>query len=392
MTICFVCGEYPPYPHGGIGSMVQTLGRALVAAGHAVRVVGLYAGLPSPVREADEGVEVWRLQEPRAWGGWIAGRCALFRCVKRWAERGEIDLVEVPDWQGWAAHWRRLPVPVVTRANGSATYFAREMGRCADRVTQHLERASLRRSDVWCAVSRYTARRTQTLFGLRAAPAAILPNAVDDQAPAHFDARTPGKVVFTGTLTEKKGVIPLLDAWPRVARECPHATLHVIGKDGLAPGGGSMVEYLTARIEGDAARRVRFHGRVPRERVLAELRTARVAVFPSFAEAFAIAPLEAMAVGCPTIGTALGSGPELIDDGIDGLTVDPHHPGQIAQAICRLLGDEDWARQLGDRGRAKVERQFTWRVAVQANLEFFAACVARRRPRCVRVHASASWV
>jgi glycosyltransferase involved in cell wall biosynthesis len=377
MTICFVCGEYPPHAHGGIGSMVQMLGRALVAAGHQVRVVGIYGSERHARVESDEGVRVWRLPEPRARGGWLAGRLRLFRHVARWARSGEIDLIEVPDWQGWAAHWRNLRVPVVARANGSATYFAEETGGQAGRLTRHLERASLRRSDYWCSVSRYTAARTQALFGLRSAPAAILPNAVESRPETSWNARSERKVLFSGTLTAKKGVIPLADAWVGVARRFPDATLHFIGKDGLGPAGGSMVEHLKDRLTADARCRVRFAGHLPRQQVLTELRTARVAVYPSFAEAFAIAPLEAMAAGCPTIGSALGSGPELIDDRVNGLTVDPHDVTQLESAICRLLDDELFARRLATGAREKVERFFTWRVMIPANIEFFAHCVAR---------------
>ena len=59
MTVCFLCSEYPPALHGGIGSYIQTLGRSLVRAGDRVRVAGLYpAHEPAPEYEVDRGVEV----------------------------------------------------------------------------------------------------------------------------------------------------------------------------------------------------------------------------------------------------------------------------------------------------------------------------------------------
>ena len=71
-----------------------------------------------------------------------------------------MDLVEVPDWEGWAAGWPVLAAPVVARLSGSAAYFAAEMNRRVKRVAYWLERASLRRADFRCSESRYTARRT----------------------------------------------------------------------------------------------------------------------------------------------------------------------------------------------------------------------------------------
>ena len=132
--------------------------------------------------------------------------------------------------------------------------------------------------------------------------------------------------------------------------------------------------------------RVHFHGRVPREAVMDRLAEASVAVFPSFAEAFAIAPLEAMAAGCPTITSALGSGPELLEHGTDGLTIDPRSPEDIAVAIGRLLSDEGSARTLAERGRQTIERRFSIDRLLPVNVAMYPrvrrpARGPRRRPR-----------
>ncbi|MCI0423407.1 MAG: glycosyltransferase, partial [Acidobacteria bacterium] len=95
MKICFVCSEYPPGPHGGIGSLIQTLARALAHRGHQVRVVGVCAfGYPAPDYEEDQGVRVWRLREPKHRLGWVRARWRLFRTLSHWSKQSEIELVE----------------------------------------------------------------------------------------------------------------------------------------------------------------------------------------------------------------------------------------------------------------------------------------------------------
>jgi glycosyltransferase involved in cell wall biosynthesis len=120
---------------------------------------------------------------------------------------------------------------------------------------------------------------------------------------------------------------------------------------------------------------VRFHGHVARTALFDAYRTASAAVFPSYAEAFAIAPLEAMACGCPTIFSRRGSGPELLTDGREGLLVDPDKPAEISSAIIRTLHDPQLAAVMGEAGRVRVEQVFSIDNLVTQNVNFYQQCV-----------------
>ena len=161
------------------------------------------------------------------------------------------------------------------------------------------------RSDFWCAVSRHAALVTQEVFNLPNPPDAILPNAVRLPPKPPFAARDPHRVVFTGTLVETKGVVSLVKAWPEVVAQVPGAQLHMFGKDGRMGHEGSMVKYLRDRMDGPTSRSVFFHGHVSQDVIYQNLATARAAVFPSYTEAFGIAPVEAMASGCDHIYEAI---------------------------------------------------------------------------------------
>jgi glycosyltransferase involved in cell wall biosynthesis len=103
---------------------------------------------------------------------------------------------------------------------------------------------------------------------------------------------------------------------------------------------------------------------------------ASVAVYPSHAEAFAMAPLEAMACSCATIYSTRGSGPELIEDGCDGLLVDPGNPDQIADAVIQVLKNPRWARTLGEAGRRRVSETFATSVLIPQYERFYRTCIA----------------
>ena len=379
-------------PHGGAGTFTQVTARALVRAGHQVRVAGLYDHRhEAPAQEDDQGVSVWRLRAPRYRGGWVAGRIELYRLIKRWIAEGSVDVVDAPDHEGPFAGWPRLDAPLVLRAGGSYSYFLHELGRPIPMKTFQVERLSYRRADAWIAKSEYIGRATKKLFRLPEGPNATLYNPVDAPAAAvPFDGRSPEDVVFTGTLTAKKGVISLIDAWPAIRASVPRAQLHVFGKDGSSPTGGSMKRYLQGRLPESHASSVHFHDHVSRGRIAEALAGGRVAVFPSYAEGFAWAPLEAMAAGCPTIYTRTGSGPELIVDGRDGLLVDPNDPAEIAAAICRVLKDDELAERLGRMGRSRVLTNFSLEKLLPANEAFYTDLIREFAGRRRNGHARAT--
>ncbi|HEX3160458.1 MAG TPA: glycosyltransferase [Gemmatimonadaceae bacterium] len=379
LRVCMICPEYPPGPHGGVGSFTQVMARALAHAGHDVRVIGVHpAWYPAPDYEEDEGVRVWRLRDAEGRGDWVRARIALYRQIRRWSRDGEIDVVEAPDHSGWYAGWPRLAVPLLLRSNGSMTYFAHELDRPCVPNRRRLETWGHQRADAWAAVSSYIARVNQKVFGLRTEPLAILYNPVDvPPAPAPFDAREPARVVFTGTLATKKGVLALAEAWPMIAARVPCAELHMIGKDDTAPDGGSMMAHLRTALPPELRGQLHLHGHLDRQTVIEWLTTARVAVFPSISEAFGIAPVEAMATGCPTIYTRLSCGPEIVRDEVDGLLVDPRNPAEIASSVIRILEDPELARRLSVAGHRRARDAFATEHGLAATERYYEAALAR---------------
>jgi glycosyltransferase involved in cell wall biosynthesis len=269
-------------------------------------------------------------------------------------------------------------VPVVARLHGSASFLAEELGRPLRRSAFLLERASLRRAESWSAPSRYVADATRRIFGLRR-ETEILPNPVEVPPAGRPGTRDTADVVFAGTLNPNKGIAELLKAWPLVRARNPRAHLHVFGRDTAPAPGRSMRRELEESIPREDRASVVFHGLVPREILLAALDSARAAVFPSRAEAFGLAPLEAMSRGCPTVFTRRCSGPEILRDGEEGLLIDPMRPEEIAGAVLRLLSDDELAARLGRAARRRVEQDFSVHVVAARHEEFLRRRVAEFR-------------
>jgi len=77
-------------------------------------------------------------------------------------------------------------------------------------------------------------------------------------------------------------------------------------------------------------------------------------------EAFGIVALEAAACGLPVVIGDSGGAPETVLDGDTGFVVPPDNAGEVAERLAELLTDRDRARAMGERGRDRAMRQWTW--------------------------------
>jgi glycosyltransferase involved in cell wall biosynthesis len=365
--------------HGGIGTVTQTLAVGLHARGHSVVIAGVYDFISGSMTCTEEnGIIVYRFPHYKRIHGFFRSRLRLCWEVRKIIKKHSIDLVEVPDFMGMLAYWPRLPVPVVARLHGSVTHLLNEMNQPLSPHYYKCELSTLKKADEIVSVSNYAAESTKRIFQI-ASPVSVIYNSVGfEQSDFPTDTKRESNVaVYTGTLSKKKGVISLIDAWPEVLEKIPHANLRLFGKDVFDENGISMMSILKKRIPAHARDSIVFFGHVDRDRVIDELKSASVAVFPSFSESFGLAPLEAMAQGCPTIFTRLASGPEIIDDGINGILVDPSKPGEIAEAIIKLLTDARLAAAIGARGRRAVRIKFSNEIILLKNETMYKTLLAR---------------
>ncbi|ARC90842.1 glycosyltransferase [Rhodovulum sp. MB263] len=156
------------------------------------------------------------------------------------------------------------------------------------------------------------------------------------------------ELLFVGRLAAVKGVPLLLEAMARLGANCADARLTLIG-DGPE----------RARIEAEAARlglgaRVVFAGYRSQDEVAKALARSDLFVLPSFAEGVPVVLMEAMAAGLPVIATRIAGIPELVEDGVSGLVVDPGSATALTAAIGTVLADPEGAARMGAAGRDRV--------------------------------------
>jgi glycosyltransferase involved in cell wall biosynthesis len=382
MHICFLCDEYPPASHGGVGAKIQVLGRGLAARGHRVSVIGIYRRDGKAVEE-DHGVHVVRLPHTsiRRTGFIVHGlrlRQALIElyaaCPIDILEGTELALANVP---------RAFPTTKVIRMCGGHHFFAVMLGKRPRAWRSWLERRSFRHADALAAVSCFVAETTRGLLGLGPRPIEILPNPVDVNtfAPMPDVREEDGLIVFVGTVCEKKGVRQLIEAMPEIVRAVPDARLWIVGRDAIDRSTGlSYAAQYQAMIQPPLERRIVFKGPAVHAELPGLLARAQVCVYPSHMEAQGIVNLEGMAMAKAIVSSRTGPGPEVVEDGVSGLLCDPHDPASIAASIITLLRDAPLRQRLGREGRLRAERLFSTAALIERNEAFFERSVHARMP------------
>ena len=125
-------------------------------------------------------------------------------------------------------------------------------------------------------------------------------------------------------------------------------------------------------------KKVHFTGRIEYRYLYQLLKRIDIYAFPSLAELFPFAILEAMAAGKPIVATNVGGVPEAVIDGVNGYMVPPRDPTSLAKAILRLINDPDKAREMGLKGRRLVEQRFSMDVITRKLNDVYELALKRK--------------
>jgi glycosyltransferase involved in cell wall biosynthesis len=88
---------------------------------------------------------------------------------------------------------------------------------------------------------------------------------------------------------------------------------------------------------------------------------ADIFALPSLSEGMPLSLLEAMAVGCPVVASAVNGVPEVVRDGVDGLLTVPGDVESLAGRLRNLADDPKLRHSLSEAARRRVRESFTAR-------------------------------
>lgn len=170
------------------------------------------------------------------------------------------------------------------------------------------------------------------------------------------ERKDPAKFYFLGRMCPKKGVDILLRAVQRLI------SIHPEAKVLLAGGGEELLNYKNLAAELGVADNVEFLGWADDGMKARLVDECLISVLPSNAEGLPMCVLESMAAGCASIATSVGGLPSLIDDGVNGLLVEPRDPEGLADTMAKCIENPEWTRRIAVKGRQTISDRYSMEV------------------------------
>ena len=186
----------------------------------------------------------------------------------------------------------------------------------------------------------------------------ICPNGIKPTVDPNFK-REPNAVphiLFLSNLLIDKGVLVLLDALKLLKDKGYSFVCDFVGSETKDIDAVRFAKEVEKRGLNSIAV---YHGCKYGTEKDAYFKQAETFVLPSFNEAFPLVNLEAMEYKLPIVSTNVGGIPDEVKDGESGFVVEPKDTNELADAICKLIGDAQLRRKMGDKAYALFREYFT---------------------------------
>ncbi|WP_316632881.1 glycosyltransferase family 4 protein [uncultured Flavobacterium sp.] len=380
MHICFLTNEFPKegFPHGGIGTFIKTFATTLVKKNIKVSIIGINYTTNNET-EIAEGVNIYRLEKSKIKGlSWYFNCAAINKKIREIHKQDPIDIIESSEL-GFAFISKIKVIKYVIRLHGGHHFFAESENRKINKWKGFQEKRSFSKSDAFIAVSQYVKKHTEKYLDYNNKPIAYISNPIDtDFFKPINENESDNKIVFAGTVCEKKGIRQLIEAFAFVKKEIPDAVLEIYGRDWFFPDGTSYIEMVKEKELpkiGKTAEDVCFKGTISFNDIPNAYSQAAVCVFPSHMETQGLVAPEAMSMEKAVVFTKLGPGSEAVEDYKTGLLCDPYNPKDIAEKIIWFLSNKEKKETIEKAARKFVVQKYGLNTIMDQNIVFYKSLI-----------------
>jgi glycosyltransferase involved in cell wall biosynthesis len=276
-------------------------------------------------------------------------------------------------WRKWAMQYlaRLAGVATVVHFHGSAFPKA---GEPRHRWVPVLRRV-FARADAIVVLGDYWRDFVARFYDMRPEGFHVVANGVADFAPDAPLARgqdAPVQLLFAGNLTDAKGAGVLLRSLALLPERLPAWRV-------VFAGTGDLAAFRNRAEQLGLAGRVEFTGWVARDAILPLYRRADIVVLPSRNEVLPVCLIEGACAGAALVATPVGSVPDVLHEGRNGLTVKPDDPDGLASALAQLIGDRARREAFRAASRRIYVARFRRETMIEALREVYQTVLSANR-------------
>lgn len=295
--------------------------------------------------------------------------------VMRWINSYRPDVLHLNGVYPWLCPW--LPAlkrkcPIVTTIHAPALYpkYARKHIQLATETTRYL---TVRFSDQILVHGVRLREGIMKRYGLKEDRVWAIPHGGFSiyKNWEEVDIPEEKEVLFFGMLKNNKGLEYLIKAEPLITREVPEARIVLAGKGDLRPYEQGMKNKEHFRI---------YNEYIPPERVAWFFQRASVVVLPYLFGSQSGVLAISQVFGKPVVVTDVGSLPEVVEDGKTGFVVPPRDPVKLAEAVVKLLQNDDLREEMKGNTRKYAETELSWDKIAERTMEVYRRALSSSPP------------
>ncbi len=368
MRIGYICPNYYPDMAGGIEWYSLHITRELSNLGHEVHVFTQATKKADKPEDVIEGVRIHRLPSygffyrAKYWPG-ISKKMCKYKLdavmsldyaqtqtwqALRYCRKNNIPfsvlLYDIQSQKKPRAFYKQIPLDLFDRL------FAR---RIFNKCTNIFIRTQ--------AVIPWLKKQDIDLNKVHETPCGLTKDELTPGSPTDFYRRFGIRsqiILFLGRIRKQKGIFMLLDAFKNIQREIPDAKLVYIGPDDKDYDKLEFTTQLKEIIIKDNIKNVFILEPLYGQDKNDALAACDILVLPSSYEAFGQVFLQAMAQRKPSVGTNAGGVPFVIDNGVNGLLIEPWDQIALENALEKLLKNKNLRDNFGASGHIKAQNYF----------------------------------
>jgi glycosyltransferase involved in cell wall biosynthesis len=374
MKILFVCNEYPPLPHGGIGTFVKNLAENLVKRGINCYVIGIHES-GNKKNEVVNGVDVF-IKKSTFSKTYINSsliriiidiyrRFELSQLLKKIEKNIDPDIIESYDWTGPLLF--KPKAKLVVRLHGANTVHQHFEGKRKSKILTFFERRNLSFADKIVSVSNHLLKISKETFPNIEFNNKVLPNFYPDHFffRDEYIKREIKNLLFVGKFHERKGVKELAQILNELFKLDNQYFFRFVGNHKEEDKNKFM-----SWVDPNFHSHIEFIQPEKQEKLNRLYNQSSLLIMPSRAEAFGLVVIEAMATGCVVAMSDIPVAMEIIDHNINGLLIDVNQPAISSKMIDSLLNDSLKYNQMSKVANLKAA-SFKDSEVIQRNIDFY---------------------